>query len=268
MLLSNYSKYLLLPEDKFADFKKPEPFIPNSVGHWKEWIEACKTGKPTTCNFDYSGALTETNHLGNVAYRTGKRIEWEAARLQAPPCPAPARRPKPTTWATSLIARANALSGTPPGSRRRIAPKRRSTSAANIGRDGSWRECASGLERASLLCALHPSCGREQRASGSPSPTLEERVGERKPFLLEAAARDDIPAGCSGSISGVLAGKGDLLSLALSSKGGEGNGGAAREHRDACKEQRTGTLQTLVALRAGLVRTKLASVRPDIARGP
>jgi hypothetical protein len=29
-----------------------------------------------------------------------------------------------------------------------------------------------------------------------------------------------------------------LLSLPLSSKGGEGNSAAASEHRDACKEQR------------------------------
>jgi len=24
-------------EEKFAGFKAPDPFIPNSIGHWKEW---------------------------------------------------------------------------------------------------------------------------------------------------------------------------------------------------------------------------------------
>jgi predicted dehydrogenase len=86
MLLSDYHKHKLLPEEKYADFKRPEPSIPKSIGHWKEWIEACKTGKPTTCNFDYAGALTEANHLGNVAYRTGKRLEWDAARMTATNC--------------------------------------------------------------------------------------------------------------------------------------------------------------------------------------
>ena len=38
----------LLPQEKFADFKPPEPFIPESIGHHREWIEACKTGGPTT----------------------------------------------------------------------------------------------------------------------------------------------------------------------------------------------------------------------------
>ncbi len=26
-------------------------------------------------NFDYAGALTEANHLGNLAYRLGKKLE-------------------------------------------------------------------------------------------------------------------------------------------------------------------------------------------------
>jgi len=74
-------------EEKFADFKAPEPFIPKSIGHWKEWIQACKTGQGTTCNFDYSGALTEANQLGNVAYRTGRKIEWDPVKLAAKNCP-------------------------------------------------------------------------------------------------------------------------------------------------------------------------------------
>lgn len=87
MLLSDYGKYLLLPEDQFKDFKPPEPFIPNSIGHHKEWIQACKTGSPTTCNFEYSGWLTEANHLGNVAYRAGKKLEWDPVALRCPNAP-------------------------------------------------------------------------------------------------------------------------------------------------------------------------------------
>ena len=83
MLLAGYDNHKLLPEDDFKDFKPPEPSIPDSIGHHREWIEACKTGKPTTCNFDYSGALTEAVLLGNVAYRTGKRLEWDPAALKA-----------------------------------------------------------------------------------------------------------------------------------------------------------------------------------------
>ena len=83
MLLADYGKYQLLPEEKFKDFQPPKPFIPPSLGHHEEWIHACKTGAPTTCHFDYSGALTEANHLGNIAYRTGKKIEWDHLKLKA-----------------------------------------------------------------------------------------------------------------------------------------------------------------------------------------
>ena len=47
---------------------------------------ACKSNGLTTCNFDYAGALTETVLLGNVAYRTGKKLQWDAKRLKASNC--------------------------------------------------------------------------------------------------------------------------------------------------------------------------------------
>lgn len=81
MLLSDYGRHVLLPEDKFKDFKRPAPSIPDSIGHHAEWLHACRTGAPTTCHFDYSGALTEANHLGNVAYRLGKKLTWDAKNL-------------------------------------------------------------------------------------------------------------------------------------------------------------------------------------------
>ncbi|MGC1274339.1 MAG: Gfo/Idh/MocA family oxidoreductase [Planctomycetaceae bacterium] len=87
MLLSNYSKHVLLPEADFADFKPPEPFIPDSPGHHLEWLEACRNGTPTGSPFDYAGALTEANHLGNVAYRAGGKIEWDRETMKIPNLP-------------------------------------------------------------------------------------------------------------------------------------------------------------------------------------
>ena len=85
MLVSDYGRYQFLP-DKAREPKKVEE-IPKSIGHHAEWIKACKTGSPTTCNFDYAGQLTEANHLGNVAYRVGKKLEWDAANLRATNAP-------------------------------------------------------------------------------------------------------------------------------------------------------------------------------------
>ena len=80
MLLCGFGKHVLLPQDKFADFKAPDQFIPDSPGFHKEWIMACKGGDAATCNFDYSGPLAETVLLGNVAYRAGN-FQWDAEKL-------------------------------------------------------------------------------------------------------------------------------------------------------------------------------------------
>lgn len=69
------------------NYKPPEPSIPPSPGHHQEWIDACKTGSPTLCNFDYSGALVEQNLLGAVAFRAGKKLQWDAKSLKARNCP-------------------------------------------------------------------------------------------------------------------------------------------------------------------------------------
>lgn len=87
MVQADYTQHVLLPEQQFADFQRPEPFIAPSVGHHREWIEACKTGSETTCNFGYSGPLTETALLGNVSFRVQSKLQWDAANLRATNCP-------------------------------------------------------------------------------------------------------------------------------------------------------------------------------------
>lgn len=86
-LLADYGRRQLLPEERFKDYRPPAPSIPDSIGHHKEWVEAIRGGGSTTCNFDYSGALTETVLLGNVAYRVGRPIVWDAAAGRAPDVP-------------------------------------------------------------------------------------------------------------------------------------------------------------------------------------
>jgi hypothetical protein len=76
-----------LPEKQFEGFQQPAPSIPRSPGHHLEWIDACKTGKAASANFEYSGWLTEANHLGNVAYRTGKKLQWDAKKMKASNAP-------------------------------------------------------------------------------------------------------------------------------------------------------------------------------------
>ncbi len=83
MLAADYGRRQLLPKEKAQEFKLPEQSLAPSMGHWNEWVHACKTGAPTLCNFDYSGALTETVLLGIVAYRAGAGFNWDAENLKA-----------------------------------------------------------------------------------------------------------------------------------------------------------------------------------------
>ena len=108
MLLSNHGKHVLLPEKEFKDFVPPEPSLPKSLGHWAEWVHACKTGADDLSNFEYAGWLTEANHLGNVAYRAGKKLQWDPGLLSAT-----------------------------------NAPEAEPSSAASTARDGRWRDLGS-----------------------------------------------------------------------------------------------------------------------------
>jgi predicted dehydrogenase len=87
MLYANYQQRALYPKDKFKDFQAPAATIPASIGHHKEFFEACKNGGPTTCNFDYAGALTEAVLLGAVSYRVGRKLHWDPDLMKAVGCP-------------------------------------------------------------------------------------------------------------------------------------------------------------------------------------
>lgn len=83
LLIADYGRHKLLPEKDYKGFIAPKPTIPDSIGHYKEWVEACKGNGKTTCHFDYSGALTEAVLLGTVSYRLGKGFSWDGEKLKA-----------------------------------------------------------------------------------------------------------------------------------------------------------------------------------------
>ena len=79
------AEHVLLPKDKFADYKKPEPTLPRVGGkHFEEWVDGIKANDPKKpmSNFEYSGRLTETVLLGVVALKAGGKIEWDADAMQ------------------------------------------------------------------------------------------------------------------------------------------------------------------------------------------
>jgi predicted dehydrogenase len=87
--------FLLLPKKQFSDFKGPDPTIPRTKSHYHEWIDACRGESKTLSNFPYAARLTEALLIGNLALRTGKPIEWDAAKMEAIGCPEAAQMIKP-----------------------------------------------------------------------------------------------------------------------------------------------------------------------------
>jgi predicted dehydrogenase len=75
----------ILPEKLMQDYKRPDKTIPRSPGIMEEWIAAIKAGKKSTTDFSYSGMLTETMLLGNVALRMKEAktiLQWDAEKMQ------------------------------------------------------------------------------------------------------------------------------------------------------------------------------------------
>jgi predicted dehydrogenase len=82
MLLSDYSKYVLLPEKDFVGFTPPPKTISDEFNHHQQWVHAIKNGGKTGSPFSYAGPLSEANHLGNVAFRAGKKLEWDSKAMR------------------------------------------------------------------------------------------------------------------------------------------------------------------------------------------
>ena len=81
------TKYELRPHGLAENFKEPPKTVRRVANEDAEWIEACKGGPVALSGFQYSGPFTEMVLLGNVAIRTGQRIEWDAENLKAKNCP-------------------------------------------------------------------------------------------------------------------------------------------------------------------------------------
>lgn len=77
----------LLPMSLMDSYKRPPKTIPRSHGHHRDWLDACKGGKPASSNFAYGARITEIVLLGNVALRTGKKLQWDAPNMKAKNAP-------------------------------------------------------------------------------------------------------------------------------------------------------------------------------------
>lgn len=84
-LLVDYTSHQLFVKGKpVTDFVRPPQTIPDSPGHIREFLDSIKSRKVTTCNVEYAHRLTKGALLGNIAYRTGRRLRWDDAKERFP----------------------------------------------------------------------------------------------------------------------------------------------------------------------------------------
>ena len=91
-LVADFNTRVLFPQGNQADltYYKPrakDALIPPMGNFQKQWINACKGNLKTSCDFDYASNMIEMMLLGLVAYRVGKKINYDGAAGRVTDCP-------------------------------------------------------------------------------------------------------------------------------------------------------------------------------------
>lgn len=75
----------LLPDARGRDYKEPPARLPRveKQAHEKDWIRACKDGRPASANFEFVAALNEILMLGVIAMHCkDRRLCWDSAAMR------------------------------------------------------------------------------------------------------------------------------------------------------------------------------------------
>ena len=67
----------LFPESFMQQVGKPKAVLPRSKGHEADFLDAIRTGRRSSADFDYSARLTEIMLLGNVASRVREKLTYD-----------------------------------------------------------------------------------------------------------------------------------------------------------------------------------------------
>ena len=83
LLYANYGECVLYQDGVAVPKPNVPAWIPRCESHYLSFLNACKANDPamTKCPFSYAGRLTESVLLGTIAYRTGKKLRWDADNL-------------------------------------------------------------------------------------------------------------------------------------------------------------------------------------------
>jgi predicted dehydrogenase len=91
VLIADFQSRILYPQRNDADLtyykpRKKADLIPPMGDFQKQWVNACKGNLKTSCDFDYGGRMIEMMLLGLMAYRVGKKVNYDGATGRVTDC--------------------------------------------------------------------------------------------------------------------------------------------------------------------------------------
>jgi hypothetical protein len=77
-LLCDYGMFKIIPEDDpKAEVKLPEPSLPRSPGHYREWVDCIKTRQEPSCSVFYHHKVNVPCCLANLSLKLGRSIQFD-----------------------------------------------------------------------------------------------------------------------------------------------------------------------------------------------
>lgn len=77
-LYADYGTLKIVPEaDPKAELKLPEPTLPRSKGHYREWIDCIKSREQPSCNVFYHHNVNVPCCLANLSLRLGRSVQFD-----------------------------------------------------------------------------------------------------------------------------------------------------------------------------------------------
>jgi hypothetical protein len=72
----------LIPVEKMENYRMPQPLLPRSPGHMRDFIRACKGGEPACSNFEIAAPFVEWMLLGVIALRYEGKLEYDPEKIR------------------------------------------------------------------------------------------------------------------------------------------------------------------------------------------
>jgi predicted dehydrogenase len=72
----------LIPETAMRAYQRPPKSLPRSLGHHRDWLNACKGQGETSANFQEVGPMMEAIFMGQIAIRAGEKLYWDGPNLR------------------------------------------------------------------------------------------------------------------------------------------------------------------------------------------